>query len=75
MIKDPINPLMPMLRALRRNKLRVHLFGESARVWMGKDETTAVEAYDLVISYARGELEVGELIERLFQRLGREPGQ
>ena len=74
-MEDATQPLMPMLRALRRHKLRVSLFGESARVWMGKDETTAVEAYDLVSGYFRGELEVGELIKRLFQRLGREPSQ
>jgi uncharacterized protein YidB (DUF937 family) len=40
--------------------VRVSLLGDSDRVWIGKDENSAVEAHDLVSAYARGELELDE---------------
>ena len=42
MIDNATEPLMPLLKALRKNELKVSLLGESARIWAAKDEARAI---------------------------------
>ena len=61
--------LMPMLKALRRAKLRVELNGESARVSFRNGDSRCVEADDLVYEYACGRLPLDLLVARVLERL------
>jgi hypothetical protein len=61
-VNENTQPLMAKLRALRKQKIQIRLFGESARASKGKDEFVAVDVYDLVSRYATGQLSLDHLV-------------
>jgi hypothetical protein len=63
-------PLMPMLLALRKRKIKINMGDGTAKVWNGPNEGEAVEAVDLVRAYSTGHLELDAFVSEVLERVG-----
>jgi hypothetical protein len=67
-IEEFKQPLMPLLKALRKRKIALSICGESARAKRA-DSTQGVEVNDLVRRYSVGEIQLDEFVAEVVQQI------
>jgi hypothetical protein len=67
-IEEFKQPLIPLLKALRKRKIALSIFGESARAKRA-DSIQDVEVHDLVRRYSVGEIHLDELVAEVVQQI------
>lgn len=68
-IENPTQPIIPLLKALRKRKLRVDLRDDSARVRRDKSDGGGIEVFDLVREYAQGNASASAVADAIHMLL------